>query len=533
MYPHTKTYFGYGERLVDLYNSYRNASDEIIERVLLMRNSWFRIQTQLRYLESIKTIQGEEFKTMQDQTLRVLLIKLEAAVGEVQKLEKKRDTATTTKTAEATTKETKYHNWKYPLIKKSLDASISELQKWQQAFDPSWYLALMMSNRLTDNHLQEFFKSDSELPPVDRNVIYSAMGVRESLRPEPGTGEKKKVFLPDNATSGFVRVPISYSAAFLCQPPDKSQTFVLDSVPSQKGIKPDIQVADVRDLARKLNGADALSFGLLRCFGVARICSDSKTTTAYDFMFYIPSSVRSPQSLRNILIEAKPNVSLSTRFRLALQLARSVTFVHTYKFVHKGIRLETILVFDAKKSEYAHSFLLGFEKFRAADGRTVMAGDSAWEKDLYRHPERQGLKPESEYVMQHDIYSLGVCLLEIGMWRTLVTYSSTNEANSPQLLPPPNYTEKNEVIKAESLKDTLIGIARRELPSCMGDKYTDIVVSCLTCLDEDNPEFGDKTQFEDEDGITIGVRYIQKVSYWTLNSIRTILMCHLDLAWTE
>ncbi|KAI4941412.1 hypothetical protein J4E86_010444 [Alternaria arbusti] len=506
----------YGERLVDLYNSYRNASDEIKERVLLMRNSWFRIQTQLRYLERIKTIQGEEFKIMQDQTLRVLQIKLEAAVGEVQNLEKKRDTATTTKTAGATTKETKYHNWKYPFVKKSLDAAISELQKWQQAFDPSWYLALMMSNRLIDSHLQDFSKSDSELPPVDRNVIYSAIGVRESLKPESGTGEKKKVFLPDNATSGFVRTPISYSTAFLCQTPDKSQTFILDSVPSQQGIKPDIQVADVRDLARKLNGADALSFGLLRCFGVAKVCKDRRTTTAYDFVFYIPSSVRSPQSLRNILIEAKPNVSLSTRFRLALQLARSVTFVHTYKFVHKGIRPETILVFDAEKSEYTHSFLVGFEKFRAADGRTVMAGDAAWEKDLYRHPERQGLRPESEYTMQHDIYSLGMCLLEIGMWRTLVTYSSTKEASPSQLLPPPGYTEKKEVTKAASLKETLVGIAQRELPSCMGDKYTDIVVTCLRCLDEDNPEFGDKTQFEDEDGITIGVRYIQKVSNKTL-----------------
>jgi hypothetical protein len=30
--------------------------------------------------------------------------------------------------------------------------------------------------------------------------------------------------------------------------------------------------------------------------------------------------------------------------------------------------------------------------------------------------------PAEEYKMQHDIYSLGVCLLEIGLWEPLVEY---------------------------------------------------------------------------------------------------------------
>jgi hypothetical protein len=509
---HTKSHLRYGERLVDLYNSYRNASSEINQRVLWMKNSWFRIQTQLRYLESIKTIQSEEFKLMQNQTLGVLLIKLEAAMVELQKLEKKRDDDTANKTSETKVKETQYRNWKYPLIKKSLDAAISELQTWQQAFDPSWYLALMMSDRLIDNQLHKFFKNDPANPPVERKIISSAIGVRDSLRPESGA-EKKQLFLPDKETSDFLRVPIPYSTAFLIQRPGKDVTFILDSVPSQPGIKPEIQNQDVRNLARKLTGTDPLPFGLLRCFGVAKKYDDSHTITAYNFIFYIPSSLRSPQSLRNILIETKPNVSLSTRFHLAQQLARSVSFVHNYNFVHKGVRPETILVFDSDESPFAHSFLLGFEKFRTAEGRTLMAGDSAWERDLYRHPRRQGLRPEDEYIMQHDIYSLGVCLLEIGMWRTLVTYSNPTDAPIPsQLLPPPDYTEKNEVGKATSLKDSLVNLARRELPSCMGDKYTDIVVSCLTCLDASNPDFSDESQFRDEDGVVIGVQYIQKVS---------------------
>lgn len=46
----------------------------------------------------------------------------------------------------------------------------------------------------------------------------------------------------------------------------------------------------------------------------------------------------------------------------------------------------------------------------------------------------------------------------------------------------------------------------------MGTRYSDIVETCLTCLDPDNNGFGDESEFEDEDGILVGVRYIEKAS---------------------
>lgn len=81
-----------------------------------------------------------------------------------------------------------------------------------------------------------------------------------------------------------------------------------------------------------------------------------------------------------------------------------------------------------------------------------------------------------------------------------------------RLLPPPDYTKKNEVGKATSLKDSLVTLAQHELPSCMGDKYTSTVVSCLTCLDESNPDFSDKSDCDNQDGLIIGVRCTEKVS---------------------
>lgn len=61
------------------------------------------------------------------------------------------------------------------------------------------------------------------------------------------------------------------------------------------------------------------------------------------------------------------------------------------------------------------------------------------------------------------------------------------------------------------IKDHLVSIAKRELPKHMGNRFSGVVISCLTCLDEDNADFGDETEFQDAEGVLINVRYIEKV----------------------
>ena len=53
----------------------------------------------------------------------------------------------------------------------------------------------------------------------------------------------------------------------------------------------------------------------------------------------------------------------------------------------------------------------------------------------------------------------------------------------------------------------------------MGDKYAEIVETCLTCLDLSNVEFGDEKELEGKDGIHVGARYIEKVSVGTAGSL--------------
>ena len=61
-------------------------------------------------------------------------------------------------------------------------------------------------------------------------------------------------------------------------------------------------------------------------------------------------------------------------------------------------------------------------------------------------------------------------------------------------------------------KDWMVAIANCLLKSAMSNRYHDIVIYCLTCLDEDNGDFADITRFEDEHGVVFGVQYIEKVN---------------------
>jgi hypothetical protein len=131
---------------------------------------------------------------------------------------------------------------------------------------------------------------------------------------------------------------------------------------------------------------------------------------------------------------------------------------------------------------------------------------------------------QKKTIMQHDIYSLVVCLLEIGLG-IVICHDDRNPTPSALLLSiVDKFTGKggdggdceDETKKALIVKGHLVQLAKQHLPSHMGDRYTEIVITCLTCLDESNTDFGDVTEFEDADGVLIGVRYIEKVCFITM-----------------
>lgn len=56
-----------------------------------------------------------------------------------------------------------------------------------------------------------------------------------------------------------------------------------------------------------------------------------------------------------------------------------------------------------------------------------------WHKDLYRHPLVQGVK-DTYFLTGHEVYALGVCLLEIGLWDALIWEDESGLFHTPEIL---------------------------------------------------------------------------------------------------
>ncbi|KAF1965572.1 hypothetical protein BU23DRAFT_560927 [Bimuria novae-zelandiae CBS 107.79] len=500
----------YGKVLIQLCVDFRHADEEVRERFKKIKTVWIRTERQIDFLGRVWDSLDVDLQEHQSELLDELASKLDAAGKQLERVLSKTDDGKGP---------VKVNRMKYAAIKSSIDRAIEQLREWQRDFDPGWFLTMKIAKPVIDRELSEDLDTDATAIKVDESseadTLSTARKMRGYLNDDPG--DKFEVFRKSDDTAQ--QEPIPYSAAKLMRRTGKGGTryYMIDTVPCIQGVSVDSLTKDIRELARKLSVADPITFGLLQCRGVVKkYGSEGRKPTAFDFIFQIPPTLHSPRSLRHMLLTANPNASLSDRFRVARQLAQSVSYIHTYDFVHKSIRPDTILVLQDAKTDLAASFLIGFEKFRTADGRTLKTGDSVWHKDLYRHPQRQDLNPEDAYIMQHDIYSLGVCLLEIGMWKSFVEFEDADNATPMEWIG--QYVHGEDQGRAIRLKEHLVGLAQEGLPGKMGDKYSEVVVNCLTCLDESNEDFGDPEEFEDEDGVQIGVRYIEKILR-KLNSI--------------
>ncbi|KAF2118035.1 hypothetical protein BDV96DRAFT_407771 [Lophiotrema nucula] len=406
----------------------------------------------------------------------------------------------------------------YVIKKEGLDKAIDEMILWQTTSDQSWFLLMRMADSKVDSVLEA---CDSDASSSTAVSIRSAVTIRAGLRSENIPTDNFKS--PSGLTlSSAALDSMQISAIPFCEgmliarrafSNGRTATYILNRIQCQTTSREDILGNSARDLVRKLQHEEPHTFGLLHCKGC--ILPSSTSPADITLVFRNPPDSSQPRSLRDILITT-PSLSLSQRFRIAKDLAKSVGYVHTFGFVHKNVRPESVIVFETRSGKELSGFLAGFEEFRRDEGWTRRRGDDAPTKNLYRHPSRQGINPEEDYAMQHDIYSLGVCLLEIGLWGSFVNYSNSPSQAVPELgplldLPPTIVVSQASAFLLQDGKSHLLSLAQEQLPARMGDQYTEIVQTCLTCLDPDNADFGDQKEFQDEDGIRVGARYIEKV----------------------
>lgn len=195
----------------------------------------------------------------------------------------------------------------------------------------------------------------------------------------------------------------------------------------------------------------------------------------------ILSKVENPEqpltSLRQLLERAKsasgapfPRLSLGQRFSVALQLCKVFLELHTARWLHRGFSSHCILLRATSFNVQSNGAIIcGFQYSRPVGSTQVSLPVS--HRDLaqrlwYLHPSvRHDAEGHSghqgayiKYQAQHDIFSLGVVLLELGMGKTV-----------EQMLDP----------TSERFIEALHKCANKNLPFYMGQRYADIVEHCL------------------------------------------------------
>jgi len=230
--------------------------------------------------------------------------------------------------------------------------------------------------------------------------------------------------------------------------------------------------------------------GTLKCLGYF----EDHRQPRFGLVFELPTSVYSgPSDSHKSVEELRPVTLLSVlqtgskslhnsnsatppledRFRLAFTLALTFSKIHSDHFAHKDINSSNILVFKKAKRQSANTRALqytlrspvicSFDLFSEYDIEPTNVMPTL---NIYRHPDDPkftGVK-DVPYGPHFDMYSLGLILLEIGLWQPLGD------------LWKPKYT-------LNDFKRRIEDVYIRKLASKCGTAYMQVVRDCFWAAD--------------------------------------------------
>jgi serine/threonine protein kinase len=257
--------------------------------------------------------------------------------------------------------------------------------------------------------------------------------------------------------------------------------------------------SEVLKLLKLLNCVDTPLCRILKGIGYFH----QPTRSCFAFLYQLPKAIyvdpnsSSPMTLLNMIKATRksprdptktellpPLHPLESRFEFARKIACAVMYTHVMGYVHKSIRTSNIIVLDKDSNQLSSAarfpkrlgepFLCGFETARHDKAVSDQHGDAHWQFNIYRHPRRQGIHPQDRYTMNHDVYSLGVVLLELGLWKPLLQTGLSKLQGATA-----------DDIAAGVVRDYLKKLAVENLPIILGTKYCETVLFCLN-LDGDS-----------------------------------------------
>ncbi|KAF7562756.1 hypothetical protein G7046_g1341 [Stylonectria norvegica] len=229
------------------------------------------------------------------------------------------------------------------------------------------------------------------------------------------------------------------------------------------------------DLARIMHKASSIHPDLhsIDCVGY----TDDTANCRYGLVYKAPAP--SCDSLHALIASADLKTpDLNDRVQLAKTLAVALWSLHSLDWLHKSLCSTNILFFPAAVTGAAHAptaaaalvpdisapFLTGFDASRPdLDTALSVVAKNPSISELHRHPSSLKGRPHCK---SFDVYSLGLVLLEIGLWKVLQTYHKAHYS-------------------ADRWRDRVVrAVLVPGLGGKMGRRYREVVEMCLGAGEE-------------------------------------------------
>jgi serine/threonine protein kinase len=207
----------------------------------------------------------------------------------------------------------------------------------------------------------------------------------------------------------------------------------------------------------------------------------------FGVVYATPAADAPPVTLREF-IDKNQSVSqghrppLGDRFALALAVGLCVAEFHAVGWLHHDLCSDNVIFFSPSSSTATirHPYIIGFNHSRPdEDGNYTLERTCADLKLIYQHPDYRAPAGRRRFHKVFDYYSLGVVLLEIGMWYGVQGFG-----------------DELKGLRLVQKRDKLVEYAQR-LGAYMGQMYRDAVLHCL--------------KGEYDDGLNVEEMFHQKV----------------------
>jgi serine/threonine protein kinase len=221
-------------------------------------------------------------------------------------------------------------------------------------------------------------------------------------------------------------------------------------------------VTRVGNIAHFLNEitVDARAFGLLHCAGYFHSVPRHSFGLVYNFPYDKARST--PETLNSIILDSrgKPDPPLlGDRFALARSLCSILLDLHKATLVHKSFSSRNVIFFPTSDPILSRPYLIGFNHSRPNDPTAFSLGPASRSPAARKYQDPKYV-PIERFRLEFDYYSLGLVLLEIGIWDTIDNMAK--KAASPA-----------------EMKETLISKRVPLLGHVVGKAYRDAVLACL------------------------------------------------------